>query len=391
MNDKAIKSLTFILLLFVSIVFIYFLVSTAMDGYWVCSSEKIDFAVTGQFGDFIGGFLGTVINGAAFYFLYLTLNEQRTSTERQGFETKFYELIHLHRENVSELRYTKNNSLSESRKVFRDIVGEFVECYEEIKIFVKLYPDLEILKPEYKAKLNRIIRENNCLASDKELAIIDIAFCCIYFGVSNESEYILNDKFSRRYNEDFIQRLKIFLKLKPRAENIEPFKEWKKFKRKDVLMMRTAFEVIFDNRESMFDNLRHPPLLINLRQVKYYGGHQHRLGHYFRHLFQSFKFISIQKFLSQEEKYFYAKSMRAQFSTYEQLILFFNSLSSMGMKWEFTAEVDKSSSVNNLADFKFITRYNLIKNVPGSQYYGIPYQHFYPNVHFEYIDDITYS
>lgn len=391
MKDKAIKNLTITLLIFVGLTLLYLLISTAIDGYSIWNSNKIDFAVTGQFGDFIGGFLGTVINGAAFYFLYLTLNEQRKSSERQSFETKFYELIHLHRENVSELRYTKNNQTSEYRKVFRVIIEEFVECYHEVKRFSKMYPDLEIIQPEYKIALEKIAKSNNCKAKVEDLAIIDISYCCIFFGLSNESETILLHKFFNRYNKEFIRRLKTFLQLKPKTENLELFKEWKTFKSKDVKEMKEIFEEVHKNRKSNPSEINSTTLIRNLKAIKYYGGHQHRLGHYFRHLFQSFKFISLQQSLNPNEKYFYAKILRAQLSTYEQFILMFNSLSSLGMKWEYMADIDKLQIGYDLDDFKFITRYNLIKNLPGSQYYDITYRRFYPKVHFEYKDDITYT
>lgn len=35
---------------------------------------------------------------------------------------------------------------------------------------------------------------------------------------------------------------------------------------------------------------------------KYYGGHQFRLGHYFRHLYQTYKFVDSSEFLSKEQK-----------------------------------------------------------------------------------------
>jgi len=375
----------------VGVTFIYFLFSTAIDGYSIWGTNKINFSVTGQFGDFIGGFLGTVINGAAFYFLYLTLNEQRKSAESQSFETKFYELIHLHRENVSELRYTKNNLTAESRKVFRVIVEEFVECFHEVKRFSKIYPDIEMLHPTYKIKLAQIAKANKCRAKVEEIAIIDIPFCCNYFGLSRESETILLHKFYNRYNKDFIRRLKTFLQLKPKTEDFNLFAEWKEFKSKDVKEMKEVFEKIYYNRKLGSLDTSSNLLFKNLSANKYYGGHQHRLGHYFRHLFQSFKFISLQQSLTPKEKYFYAKTLRAQLSTYEQFILLFNSLSSLGMKWEYTADIDNLPAGYDLEDFKFITRYNLIKNLPGSQYYDIKYRIFYPNVHFDYRDDITYS
>lgn len=116
-----------------------------------------------------------------------------------------------------------------------------------------------------------------------------------------------------------------------------------------------------------------------MEQEKYYGGHQHRLGHYFRHLFQSYKFLSGQKF-NDREKYFYGKILRAQLSTYEQCIFFINSLSSLGFKWEYDPEKTISAS-NERTDL--ITFYNLIKNVPGQHFLDLLYKSYYPKVQYE--------
>lgn len=132
-------------------------------------------------------------------------------------------------------------------------------------------------------------------------------------------------------------------------------------------------------------------LIFNLTLENYCQGHHFQLGHYFRHLFQSFKFLSSQSFLSKESKYNYAKILRAQLSTYEQLLLMFNSVSSLGMKWEYQASLPKTSENLELEDFKFITRYHLIKNLPGSQFFEYNYRSFYPNVDYEYKEDISYQ
>ena len=397
MKDKGIKNLTISLLIFATVTLVYFLISTAIEGYWIWSKGSIDFSVTGQFGDFVGGFLGTIINGAVFYFLYLTLNEQRKSSLRQSFETKLYDLIHLHRENISELTYTnyyrENLQTSNARKVFRVIVEEFIECFHEVKHFTKMYPDIEILKPAFKIELAKIIKRNKCNESVEILALIDIAFCFFYYGLSKESESILLHKFYNRYNPEFINRLKVFLRLKPKEENQDLFFEWKSFKEKNIKEKLEIFEEIFPNagKSKLPTNCTKHKLHSNLSAYKYYGGHQHRLGHYFRHLYQAFNFLSSQDFLTADEKYYYGKTFRAQLSTYEQFMLFFNSLSSLGMAWEYTVVSKNNPDKKDLDDFKLISRYNLIKNLPGSQYYDFTYRKFYPSVKFEYFKDITYS
>lgn len=118
---------------------------------------------------------------------------------------------------------------------------------------------------------------------------------------------------------------------------------------------------------------------MHLPYEKYYGGHQFRLGHYFRHLFQSYKYLDNTPWLDIERRYVYGKMLRAQLSTYEQALLLVNSLSSIGMKWELSPEM----SNDNKNQQRLITKYNLIKNLPGEQLFGIRYKDYYPNVNYE--------
>lgn len=72
-------------------------------------------------------------------------------------------------------------------------------------------------------------------------------------------------------------------------------------------------------------------------------------------------------------------------STYEQALLLVNSISSIGMKWEFTP--DSSESDENHS--KLITKYNLIKNLPGQHLFGIRYKTYYPSVKYESDDHVS--
>lgn len=355
----------------------------------------------GQYGDFIGGVVATFFSLTGVLLLFETLRNQRhefrkngLSQLKQSFETKFFELIRFHRENISEIKYTKfyrsELQTSEARKVFRVIAAEYLECFQELKRFIKLYPGVEFIKPKYKIHLRKVREMNNCDATIEELAIIDISYCYFFFGVSKESEPIILQKFFTRYDKAFITKLKMFFQLKPKSEFSLHFKNWKFFMEKNIVEMKDLFEDIYLAKANPSLNISDEvkAMLQNLKMDKYYGGHQHRLGHYFRHLFQSYKFLSLQDFLSTDEKYFYAKTFRAQISTYEQLMLFFNSLSSLGMKWDYTPD----TPVNlNSEDFKFITKYQLIKNLPGSQYFEFEYRKYYEKVKFEFQDDPTYT
>jgi hypothetical protein len=109
---------------------------------------------------------------------------------------------------------------------------------------------------------------------------------------------------------------------------------------------------------------------------KPFQGHQSRLGHYYRHLFQTVTYINNQGGnLTYGEKYEYVKTLRAQLSTHEQLIFFWNSLSDVGRRWELDRPVE---DVNH----RLITKYNLIKNIPDG-FSPFDPRKYYPWVQYE--------
>ena len=75
-------------------------------------------------------------------------------------------------------------------------------------------------------------------------------------------------------------------------------------------------------------------------------------------------------------KYGYIKTFRAQFSTYEQAVFTYNSLSVIGRVWELFQNEES-------IDKQLITKYNLIKNIPAEFISEIKLIDFYPNVEYE--------
>jgi len=120
--------------------------------------------------------------------------------------------------------------------------------------------------------------------------------------------------------------------------------------------------------------------------IKYYGGHQYKLGHYFRHLYQQVKYINNLRLYDYADKYDMLKTLRAQLSSPEQYVIFFNSVSFVGRAWEY-----ESIMLNNDTNHYFISKYNLIKNLPeltllvdNPSILPINLRHFYPLVSFEF-------
>jgi hypothetical protein len=102
-------------------------------------------------------------------------------------------------------------------------------------------------------------------------------------------------------------------------------------------------------------------------QYKPFEGHQSRLGHYYRHLYQTVKYVHLQKL--NINKYDYLKTLRAQLSNHEQVLLCYNAFSRLGENW----------LKENL-----ISEYNFIKNIPPNFITEIDFKKEFPLVKFEW-------
>jgi len=366
-------------------------------------SQDYNFTNTGQIGDTIGGTMGPFVGIAAAMLTFLAfwvqfkaneqqkmdLNDQKDRSNLENFQNTFFELIKLHKENINELSYDKSNGVTivrtENRRVFRAIINEFVLCYNEVKHFSdSINPD-DYLHEEYKKELSNIILKKNISVDIIDLVKIDIAYSVIFFGFGNQAESVLLDRFGKKYKKEYFEKLLLFLKLKPKAEETA-FEVWKvirNYNNEKLKLLIDELHIIKNDKsyDGKISQMGNKILASNIKRF-YYDGHQHRLGHYFRHLFQSFNFLdqTNSDYLSDDRKYFYGKIFRAQFSTYEQTLLFINSLSTLGMKWEFKFPNDKNFNNHTRG---LITKYNLIANLPGNNLAGIVFKNYYPEVKYE--------
>ena len=107
----------------------------------------------------------------------------------------------------------------------------------------------------------------------------------------------------------------------------------------------------------------------NLAYVPF-EGHQSRLGHYYRHLYQTVKYVNLQTL--EIDHYEYVKTIRAQLSTHEQALLLINSLSPFGALWW---------------EDGLMLKYRMVKNIPQhfiNPTVGIDFQTLFPPRYFEW-------
>ena len=244
------------------------------------ASGTVDPAGAGQLGDFVGGYVGTFFALVSVLLLTSTLRAQRRSSQVLNFETKYFELLRLHRDNVAELEV-------------QGITGR--------KLFV-------VLIREYRSTLEvtiRVAKKHEQKLDQRQLA--HIAYYCLFFGTGPNSSRMLLNSLSE-FDKTFVADL----------ENELDKAETKVLAQRQKKLAYRPFE-----------------------------GHQSRLGHYYRHLYQAVKYVDKQ--VIDIDKYEYAKTIRAQLSNHEQALLLLNSLSPMGRNWW---------------KYKFIQRYRLVQNIP---------------------------
>lgn len=394
--NKILQGIAWFFIIAGAAITVFYLIGLNNNGWYSIGKGTIDIEKSGQFGDYVGGFVGTIFSVSGFIFLYITFKEQRLAFQRERFESNFFELIKMHRDNVNELKYLKptgkHKDLSEGRKVIKEIFKEFLFCLKEVRAFSNSKNPDDYIKPKYKKVLKKITGPINQEIDLYQLATIDIAFCIVFFGLGEEGEIILRKLFLRKYTEPYFQKVLFYMQLKPTRKYSSEFAKWNKLKSLDTEVRYLIIAELYEKRRSDLMESYSSEVLeyrINRKYIKYYGGHQHRLGHYFRHLFQCYKFLNSQAHLSENEKYFYGKTLRAQLSTYEQALLFIDSISSLGFKWEYTPDYKTNPSLSDQKneelrnDQRLITKYNLVKNLPSDKFLDILYKNFYPKVDYE--------
>ncbi|WP_289011937.1 putative phage abortive infection protein [Dyadobacter sp. 50-39] len=263
-----------------------------------------------QLGDFVGGYIGTIFTLISVVLLVSTLKNQIEASRIEKFENKYFELIKMHRENVTEFGTDKYNG----KKLFVLIIREF-------------------------RLIQKIVKE---VATDLSLSFTDeqffsISYYVLFIGVGPNSSRMLLKALSI-YGSNFASTVEKKL-------NDEETKDRYKKER----------------------NLEYTP----------FEGHQSRLGHYFRHLFQAISYVDDQK--TYINKYDYVKTIRAQLTTHEQALLFINSLSPIGKSWN---------------DIKLIARYKLVKNIPEDFFdpqKEINLTSYFPSDYFEWQENQTAS
>ena len=401
----------FLILLGIGIT-IGFLIISNRPGYGVNNGQQSsDISFSGQLGDFIGGIVGTVFSLAGVILLYITLRAQRENFHRERLESNFFEMIRFNRENLNEMmfaykakEYTEEFKEAtvehkyEKRAVLKKIFDQYKEAHEELKDYFNRKKINEIYQDSYYKLLskNQTIIERDITLF--EFARIDIIYLIIFFGVGDDGKETIKSVLKDKYKSDFLDWILSIAALKPKMDS-NYWNTWR-YNRIANLVFDDIDTFLQLRKEGHWSTKTLHPVSIpggptgNIvydpyypdNYVKYYGGHQFRLGHYYRHLFQTVRFIDKEELLNFKVKYNYIKILRGQLSTYEQILLFINSISTIGRTWELESRNNPSEEISK--NSQLITKYNLIKNIPNDKVMeGLTLSNYYPYVEYETFQD----
>lgn len=108
---------------------------TLFTGYWATDhlwKSDIDNEYLSAFGDFIGGFIGTLIGLVTIFLVYKTYKSQKEELElsrkliqKQNFESTFFGLLNLIRENRSIIKIENNKELALIESDVKEIAEKF--------------------------------------------------------------------------------------------------------------------------------------------------------------------------------------------------------------------------------------------------------------------------
>ncbi len=274
--------------------------------------------VPNEIGDAIGGTLGPIVallasalTFLAFWVQYKANQQQRYDLKIERFENKFYELLQLHRANTDEMNIADR------------VVGR--KCF--VQMFNELRYSFMITMDQYKASSEAEKKTYD----DAKIDFLRFAYTIFFSGtgINSEKQYVssFNDA-ERKLYIDCKAAMVRFQEDYSTAKKKNPDSRYFTF---DLPLSQTA-----DERTKVF----------------YYfpfNGHGNRLGHYYRHLYQTVRYVVEQNesLLNFDQKYSYIKTLRAQLSNYEQLMLYYNALAWYKDEWHL-----------------FFTDFRLIKNLP---------------------------
>jgi hypothetical protein len=248
-------------------------------------SRSIDILPAANFGQFIGGFVGTTVSIVVSFLLFATLLNQSITNARVAIESNFYKMLDYHFQHIQSLAV---KHVRASQSDYESVTGK--------RAFIV-----------FKLHLERLLRIVSDVSKSLEVnltddQVIDIACIAFYYGLDDQWRDFLEDKLRRYPNHQQIVELLI--------------------QSRNAKLERDGENVGRANQTS--------------------------LSSYFRNMYHLIKYVDTQKLLTSREKITYMNILRAQLSNAELWLLYFNVVSRFGRKWLENDYVVKYRLIKNM-------------------------------------------
>jgi len=302
--------------------FIIFALIVICSVFAIHEFTQIEISAIGAVGAFLGGVLGPlfallvgVFTFLAFYVQFVANRKIQEQFEVQQFENQFYKMLDLHKANVDELKIPYIERFSKKIQILNedDVDAELdsrLRYVEGRKAFVDMVEEFHDI-------LTQVLwdsRRSNYKDSVKWHYAYKIFFWGLYSDFANSNDLNKEDK--------------------------------------DQIKSHLGAQQLFfkkDSEEGKRNRLK--PRFVP------YQGHESHLAHYYRHLFQTVKYVVRTKeagVINYKQARQYLRILRAQLSNAEQQMLYYNYICGFGKEW------DRLGKRNN----RFFTRYRMIHNIP---------------------------
>lgn len=330
----------------------------------------LDFSNTGQIGDTIGGimspFVGiiaAVLTFMAFWIQYKANEEQKNAIQENReelkaqqnryaidkFESKLELLLKTYQNCVDNLQYNKLSG----RHVFAELLDDLKLTYELVEYsYVKWFSSgCKHNRKEYDDDVRSF--HVALMANDEELKqfLTETAYTFFFYG---------KPYFTTLETKNAPGKVVVIETLYDMVSKIQYREDHD----------RWIGEYAAIDRKKLFGYHAPVPVL---------QGYSSQLAPYFRQLYAIVKLIDTCSIptVGYNEKYDYIKMLRSQMSDEEQALLYYNSISSLGIAWnEKTYQNRQEVNTNTMG---LIARYRLIKNLPPRfPFFGVvPMQYYY--------------
>ena len=257
----------------------------------------------GLLGDFFGGFIGSFLAAIVAIYAVRTYKSERQLQKESTISAMLSTMLDLHKQNVKEItiiNWDNKETTLTGRNAFKQLVEELGCIYLQVDKAIKEVVD---------GNPNKYCKWTS-KESQMQLAH-ELSFGYFFYGLDN---YFLT-------------------------------------KDENCVLYVLCDEVREQVRQALAEDLR------NLQRHEI-------LGHYYRHLFNMVNYIDKNEFSSDYwKKENYIKMIRSQLSDYEEVLLYYDTLSTLGAEW------NQPLGEENISEMNLICKYRLIKNCPNYIYY----------------------